>query len=346
MKRSEKYIYIVLTISISFTVLLGYVMRQSYYNGRKEICKRMEIVFKEAIGRQMEIFSEKEQVVSFFSDFSDIIPAIERQYHCAHEYILQNFPERYSLDSLFRLKIAEHQIQARSAVRRISCFGVIDSSPDSLFYEQSVQLPPVIYRPRSGSGLQPVELQAYVQIPFLFILKQMPGVGFMILLWILVNGALWTAYFLWPWYKERMLAKNKIVEIQTVVEEKIVKVEVPKFIPVQSFTRKNVFPPDFLFDKNTGLITYNGKEVKLTKLHLKLFCYFLNMKQSVLSYEEIGKHLYNLNEIDTKEQSRISTTVARLRESLSPFPFIRIETVRSTGYQLYINPSEPPEGKA
>ena len=340
MKSIDRFTCLTLIISFSITIFGGYFIWQGYYGAKNEICKKMEVVFDEAIKKEIEMFRIAERVISYEnSQFDkDSIQKAERAMHCDLEQILQNYQERYSLDSLFRLNIVKSHIQARSAVRSKSRFGVTDSSSDSMFYKEAVQLPLVIFRPRSDSEKQPVELQAYVQVPFLFILKQVPALGFMLFLWMLINSILWGVYFFWPRYRYRMLANNKTVEIQTVVEEKIV--EVQKFIPVQSFTKKNVFPSGFQFDKNTGLMAYNEQTVKLTKQSLKLFCYFLDVKQSMLTYKDIGKFLFNLDGDDPKVQSRTSTTITRLRESLISFPFIQIEAIRGIGYQLHIDCSE------
>lgn len=326
-------------ISICLTLFIGDVVRHNYYVYLDEICTKMEVTFNDAIEQERQEFHSMERVISFQNTkSSDTISVEERAMFHDQERMIKRDPDRLFLDSLFRLKIVEQKIQAQCAIRCVSQFGITNSSPDSLFYREAVQLPLVIYRPIEDLGKRRVELQAYVQISPLFILKQIPALGFMIFLWVLMNGIMWSVYWYWPKYKERMLAKNKTIEIQTVVEKKVV--EVQKYIPINSFTKTNVFPAGFQFDKRTGLLNYNDQTVQLTGQKLKLFCYFLDMKQPVLTYEDIGKHMFKLDSTASNLQSRISMAIVRLRDSLAPFPFIQIEAIRGTGYQLVITQSE------
>lgn len=339
MKSTNTFICLFFLLSLCFTFFLGYIIRHDYSDSRREMCKKMEVIFDEAIEEDARIWKTKLGIITHEVPAHDscLIPSNERIMHACQKIIIEGSPNRHSLDSLFRLKIAEQKIQARCAVRCISQFGVINSSSDSLFYEKSVQLPPVIYRPRVDSWKNRVELQGYVQVSGLFILKQISSLWLLLLLWIVGNGVLWGIYVLLTVYRKKMLSENKTIEIRTVVTEKIVE----KIVPVQASKQRGLFPPDFIFDKHIGILSYKGTTVELNKQSLSLFSFLIdNMRQSVVTYAEISGYMYRNNKPDEKMKKRIYTAIARLREKIEPFPFIRLEALGGMGYSLRIDISE------
>lgn len=343
---------LLIIISITLTILLGKVGYDRFMLCQKDIYEQTETTFKEAINTEREKMKNNVPIYSTFNSLSstDPIPISEREMHSDQEYLTKKDPNRHTLDSLLCLKLKRQGIHVRCAIRCISKFGVSNSHSDSQFYKRAVLLEPVIYRPLENRGRVQLKLQAYVQIPFLFVVKQIPGLGLMLFLWILINGAMWSIYLIWPRYKSRLLAKNKTVVIQTVSEireiETIKEVETvkteKKAVMVKSFSRKGVLPYDLQFDKNSGILSRNGDFVQLSKQKLHLFCCLLNEKESVTTYETISYIVLKKKKFEPAIQPAISMAIKRLRKELAPFPFIKIISCPSQGYQLVF---EEPEMK-
>lgn len=82
-------------------------------------------------------------------------------------------------------------------------------------------------------------------------------------------------------------------------------------------------------DSATGRATYDGEEVELTALELRMLNYFMHRIGRIVSQNELAEHLYATD--DSRESNTIEVYVSRLRRKFSPHI---IKTVRGLGYRM------------
>jgi DNA-binding response OmpR family regulator len=82
-------------------------------------------------------------------------------------------------------------------------------------------------------------------------------------------------------------------------------------------------------DTAAGRVTFEGRDVELTALELRMLVYFLHRVGRIVSQGELTEHLYPLEQ--TRESNTIEVYVSRLRRKLGSRI---IKTVRGLGYRM------------
>jgi DNA-binding response OmpR family regulator len=82
-------------------------------------------------------------------------------------------------------------------------------------------------------------------------------------------------------------------------------------------------------DTGSGRVTFEGREVELTALELRMLTYFLHRIGRIVTQNELTEHLYPLEQ--TRESNTIEVYVSRLRRKLGSRI---IRTLRGLGYRM------------
>ena len=82
-------------------------------------------------------------------------------------------------------------------------------------------------------------------------------------------------------------------------------------------------------DTASGRVTFEGREVELTALELRMLTYFLHRVGRIVTQGELTEHLYPLEQ--TRESNTIEVYVSRLRRK---FGSQLIKTLRGLGYRM------------
>ena len=178
-----------------------------------------------------------------------------------------------------------------------------------------------------------MELQGYIQIPFWFIVRRIPFLSFILAMWVLFNAMLWGGFLFWNKNRKNLPSNNNQERVENF----------KKVIAEKRITKKKILPVGLLFNRVSGSLVYNAINVQLSGNGLRLFCLFLDMKQTVLTYQDICRIILKRKvegELTKSDRDAVSATVRRLRSDLSPIPLFEFEVFRNKGYQLIIKESE------
>lgn len=97
-------------------------------------------------------------------------------------------------------------------------------------------------------------------------------------------------------------------------------------------------PCDLLFDEKYGDLLYKGNVcARLRDNNLRLFHCFLKTEEHKLTIEDICIEVLcrNISEgLTESDRAVVSTTIFRFRNKLKSVPVIKIETLRTTGFQM------------
>lgn len=311
---------------------------QGFLSCRKKIFNEATDTFQEVISKEMKnrlgfipIKTNRGTLL-----LSDSISYEEKERWCDQDYLSLNDPNRIFLDSLFRARLADLGMETQTAVRCKRKEKTTISCSDSLFVKKATALKPVIYR-KNKNIEDNIELQAFVQIPFCFVLKRADSILPVLLFYVLFVGILYGSY---QWGIKKLHA---VLLEKKVVETKIVEKPVVAF--VRSFSKEGTLPFGLRFDRKSGILKYKNLHVILNGQGLKLFTHLIDSQQSVIApqiiYSQILGNALKNEKIGKTERDAVSAAIVRLRESLAPMPFIQIKSCRGTGYQLIIsNPEE------
>jgi two-component system OmpR family response regulator len=88
-----------------------------------------------------------------------------------------------------------------------------------------------------------------------------------------------------------------------------------------------------VLDPQSGKVTLEGAEVKLTGHEFRVLSYLMHHCQRVVSQSELTEHIYS-QDFD-RDSNTVEVFIARLRRKLGP---AFIETVRSLGYRMKAHP--------
>lgn len=209
------------------------------------------------------------------------------------------------LDNQYRALLLKHEIPVQTAVIYSYDNKPVYSCPNSSFYESAEALDEVIFGP-----IRLIVLQAFVEIPFCYIMRQaVMASGLFVLVWLLaLLVALWLTF----------CKRGRKIYIIPAPEAPKTMIEIM---------------PGLLLDETHGVLQSGDRRVVLINFRLKLFLLLLEHKGY---YIETDKLLETIWPDGSVSKDALSSTVKRLKEDLSLFPEITIESGRGKGYVLNI----------
>lgn len=332
-------ILLAVVISLFITLLCFYWLKADFSSQRKKLIFTASHSFLKAIDAEKAIKLEEVKLHEFYSsDLSpDKIPSSEKKNWCDQSFFIKHDSTRHTLDRLFRVELAKQDLSVQVAIKCLIEGKTVYSNPDNLFYQQATVLPPVVYRLNEKPEGR-CELQGYVKLPLLVVLKQMHFGGIILFFWILSLLAVVGAF--------RYSRKKRIIEpvsmptAAPVVEEPVATVApvvaeriVPLIAPTVAWTRLR---DDVLFDKKHGVVKYKDCIIELGNNRLLLFRLFLSAPYFHVTTADLCGPLLGRNKVEelTKsDRDAIATNIKRLRENLASCP-LEIINIRGNGYQL------------
>lgn len=349
--KNQVEIILAVVISLFITLLSLYWLKADFLFQRKNLESTASHSFLKAIDAEKAIkLSGKEVSVAYKSYLSpDTISFIEKNNWCDQSFFIKHDSTRQTLDRLFRAELKKKGIAVQVGIRFLWKEKTVYSNPDSLFYQQATILPAVVYRLNEKPEGR-CELQAYVKLPFLIVLKQMYSVGFLLLIIFIITGA-----FLYS-RKNRAVGPLSVPTAVPEVEEAVViPVDEESNAPVVENTIIQLIEPDvawtcltedLYFDEKLGVLKYKDQLIVMRNNRLLLFRIFLNAPHHYLNMTDIYEPIlgHKVNKATKSENDAIAATIKRLRNDLKPCP-LKIENIRGNGYRLIITPDKETQNK-
>lgn len=372
MKRQINKIRIVGIICIGMIFLLTWRFCSIYRNQEKNLLSESFILFEEAIQKEKEQQIKIYKGYYDPQKSPNDIPGEEKHAWCSQDYLTKRDPNRHLLDSIFQDILQKQNIDVKAAIRCIRKGAVINSLNDSLFYKEATPLKPIIYRIDENKKKN-IMLQAYVNIPIRTVLGQIGWLWIISFSFFIVLAGGCGFYFEKVKDKiERIIRllrisrrsnnelirqqKVKLAELQAqkqevehiskqqaeLIEQKQAELSAlqNKIVPLD--TKQKItwvaLPCDLFFAERHGVLRdKDGQTVCLKNNPLRLFRHFLQAEDHKLTYEDICINVLERpikDGINQSARENVSTTVHRLKEYLTPFPCIKIDPLRGTGYQM------------
>lgn len=309
---------------LSLTVLFFCWLYVTFKEQEKVLSSESYIVFKSAMLNEEKLYTGR-RFSSYDPNYSpNDIPREEKSGWCVQDYLTFCNPNRSVLDSLFQVSLIEKDIEAQAAIRYINKRDTIDTSLDSLFYKTALALDPIVFRFDTNKDNN-ITLQAYVKFPFKTVLTRSPMLILIFCLWLISQAGIVCYYYLVIRKKKQEPATLTIPvsTVPLVTEQAIVWTELPC---------------DLLFDEKYGDLLYKGNVcARLRDNNLRLFHCFLKTEEHKLTIEDICIEVLcrNISEgLTESDRAVVSTTIFRFRNKLKSVPVIKIETLRTTGFQM------------
>jgi len=312
------------TMCIIITMLLVYIVCESYESKRNDILLSTSLIFREAIDMNEKVAMKG---IPFYSNYDpqkspNDISGKEKLDWSIQFYITQCDVNRLSLDSVFHSKLVSHNLSIPSAVS-VSFEGKTHYSlKDTSFYSSAIILTPVIYR-RNYIPNDQIVLRGYVKLPYFCVLKQIKFLPLVIILWLLVIIAIIIGYYLWQ--KRAIKTKEKIL-----IENHIpLKTEIIEWSDLSD---------EIFFDRKNGIIKCRDKSIILRNNSLKLFNLLVDKLDKTVSYNEFCTKVLmrKIDEPSKSDKDTVQVAIKRLKDNLQEISEIQIEAVKGNGYRLKI----------
>lgn len=331
--KSKVEIILIIVMSLCITLSLFYWLRTDFLLQREHLYSTASHSFLKAIDVEKTIKLEGIQLHDAYSSNlspNSILPG-EKNNWCDQSFFIDDDSTRLALDSLFRVELARQDIYVQAAIRCLLKGKTVYSNPDSLFYQQATALPPVVYRLNEKPEGR-CELQAYVKIPFLIVLKQMHSVGFIVFFWIL-SLLIIIGTFCYR-RKKQIVMPDNVPMTEKLGSEPIAEEQIVPLIP--SAVVWTCLSGNLLFDVECGVLKHKDHEIKLLNNRLLLFRLFISAPNHHLSAKDICAQVLGrkVDKPGKSDSDAIATNIKRLRDDLASFPFIKIQNLRGNGYQL------------
>lgn len=205
------------------------------------------------------------------------------------------------LDSAFRASLHEHAIPAQTVIRYTFIDKTEYNSSDTSFYRSFTPLEEIVF----GAN-RTIILQAFVQVPFLYIVGE---VLWRNIFWIIAIVILWAIAIVLTWKRPKIT----ILPLQEAPKEMIQITE------------------DVLFDETHGVLHYQEDRIELANQRLKLFCILLEHKGNFIETSKLKEEIWPNGSVS---KDALTATAKRLKEDLSAIPDLVIESARGRGYML------------
>lgn len=329
--KNTKSTYALLTGLVVISLFCLYIIYNSYSKNKTNSIQKIETIFESTISkdkdrRQSEvnfsyhrikepeqnqdsirIESEKEHITIKKEDSFDLLSEEEIMYIHSQMYLSQRNPIQIAiLDSLFHEALIQQKIPALTAVTYTLNGKTEYSHADSSSYTSNHALKEIVIGPN-----RKIVLQAYIQIPVSYLIKQsLPLYILIILVWIGI-----VALFIW----REFFKKPKGITI----------------VPIPEVTKRVIeITKDLSFDEEHGLLIYKDTTVSLKNKALSIFNLLLKNRGYYIASEDILQTCWPDGSV-TKDA--LTTTIKRLKQDMEPIPELTIESARSKGYKLIIS---------
>lgn len=304
-------------------------------NRMREINVKKKHIFSSATSSDIKIETES-QTLHLKKDSTESLTANEGDFLADQLYLsLKNPVKIEKLDSLFRLKLKENGFNFKTAVSlydndsdKKTFYGINDVSllPNYLNLTYKVDIQDVIV------------LEGYVKVCYLE--KILWGKGYYILLSLVLFGALVLL----------VLESRKLKYLKQVVPENQLLWEIPLTLPDESVLQDvelvtepvekhtqpelNLQPTTIVvfLDEKKHTLAYEDKIIPLAPKVFGLFYQLAQGKDHFQSYDFLLQSLWSNDEIVDKKH--LEQVVIRLRKDLKDIPWLSIDTIRGSGYQI------------
>ncbi len=330
----SKCIAILMWLMVWFGI--GYMTYQAKLT---QMVTEVTAVFARSIEIEKTMFLPQ-PIQSFYDPKLSPTPDIQREEKemWIEQHILyKENPNRSRLDSIFNAELQKSGIAGKGYISYTSEGHTVYGTSEQSEVEKAIPLPPLVYW-LSHKKEQAIRLQGYVELPWDSLLWH-SSFPLWSLFWLLVTAGGWAGYRYWA-KKNPNIRIRKILLPKEVIREEIVVVEEEKIVPV---VQKHMLewlelPHELYFNKVTGVLKYQEKEIKLILELTKVFMGFMEAEDYCLTYEQLSQIKFgsdsSKNDLSHTDKDTLSTTVRLLRKKLQIFSFIDIENLRGTGYRI------------
>lgn len=351
----------------------------NYRNTQKELSDRSESFFRQAIEEDKKLMSHRysilEKINTRISDSIVIeaesgrrvfrkplnvkkISLAENQRWRGQHLITTVSPNHaFELDSVFRSLLPA---PLQTAVWCITLDRDTFRSPaDNHFYKKAIALKPVVFEWNSMPETR-IELRAFVEYPFSYIMKRMPNTGMFSVIWLVLIGGIIYSFMLYKKIKESVPEELEVPEVPVVVPEELKEVEKPEVI-IEEYAPAKMeyiqFTDTLLYNKTLAQLAFGEKIIQLTGNPLRLFTAFLDSPEHSLSYlfisvgvlgrstnekkvvDEITNKEHIIQYLDSSDKNAIYQVINSLRLKLKGLP-LSIDKI-GEHYQLIISTDIP-----
>ena len=325
-------LYLIIAISV-VAILVGYwhsdnlrskvseIWKQTLWedctNRMREINVKKKHTFSSTTSSNIKIVTEK-QTFSIKRDRIKSLTAEEKDFLADQYYLLSKNPVKIEkLDSLFRLKLKENGLNFKTAV----FFGdnVVPSDYLKLTYKVNIQDVIVLEGYVKGSCWERI----------------LWGKGYYVLLTLILLGALVLL----------VLEKRKLNRFRHVVLENRPPLEIPQTLPVEPVcqnmepaieqieTHTQITLTVFLNERKHTLV-YMDKEISFAPKVFGLLYLLSQGKDYFQPYDFLLQNLWT--EEGSADKKHLEQIVIRLRKGLKDIPWLSIDTIWGSGYQINV----------
>ena len=364
MDMKQKILMIVCCVGLTF--LFGWWLRSAFHIQQNKLCSESSLVFTDVLQREKTL-----QIGRVFGSYNpqkspNAISGAEKSEWCDQDFLFYRDSTRTLLDSLFRTTLLERKIEANTAIRCKWNGHVINTSSDSIFYEEAIPLKQFIYRIDENSDRN-IMLQAYIQFPLGTVWRHSPLMWIIVGGWLLLLGSVTGGYCFW--YRKMQRVAHQELQLKQKEQERLVLnqqqeeqrlelqrqqenlqkqqqelLEKEKRLPIPEplIQDKRIkwveLSKDLFFNEEHGDLCYkNDTNIRLTENSLRLFCSFIQVEQQKLTYENICIDVLSRsikNGLSKTDRDAVANAIRHLRTHLKQIAVIKIEPIRGIGYQM------------
>jgi len=299
-------------------------------NRMREINVKKKHIFSSTTSSNIKIVTEK-QTFQLKKDCIKSLTTEEKDFLADQYYLLSKNPVKIErLDSLFRLKLKENGLNFKTVV-----FFYNNDSDKKRFYstENNVILSDYLKLTYKVDIQDVIVLEGYVKGSCLE--KILWGKGYYILLTLILLGTLVLL----------VLEKRKLKRFRHVVLEDRLPLEIPQTLPVEP-VRQYVEPVTELVEAHTQItltvflnerkhtLVYMDKEISLAPKVFGLFYLLSQGKDYFQSYDFLLQSLWT--DEGSADKKHLEQIVIRLRKGLKDIPWLSIDAIWGSGYQIKV----------
>lgn len=316
------------------TEIWKHTLREDCTNRMREIDVKKIHILSPTVSSDIKIETE-DQTLHLKKDGTESLTTEEKDFLADQYYLSFKNPVKIEmLDSLFRLKLMENGLTFRTAVSLYN-----NETEKKTFYgQEDVKVLHDYLKLTYKVDISDVAiLEGYVKGGWLESLLW--GKGYYILLSLILFGALALL----------MLEKRKLKYLKQYVPENQLLWEIPPTLPesvlqdvelvtepveVHTQPELNLQPTTLVvfLDENKHTLVYADKEIPLAPKVFGLFYLLAQGKDYFQSYDFLLQNLWSNDEFADKKH--LEQVVIRLRKDLKDIPWLSIDAIRGSGYQI------------
>lgn len=343
-------LYLIIAVSV-IVISVGYwhsyslrskvteIWKQTLWDDRtnrmREINVKKKQIFSSETSSNIKIETEA-QTLHLKKDGTKSLTSDEKDFLADQFYLsLENPVKIEMLDSLFRLKLKEHGYVFKTAVSLYDN----ETAKKTFYGQEDVKVLHDYLKLTYKVDIRDVILlEGYVKGGWLESLLW--GKGYYILLSLILFGALALL----------MLEKRKLKYLKQYIPENQLLWEILPTLPAESVLQDvelvtepvkvhtqpelNLQPTTLVvfLDENKHTLVYADKEIPLAPKVFGLFYQLAQGKDYFQSYDFLLQNLWSNDEIADKKH--LEQVVIRLRKDLKDIPWLSIDAIRGSGYQI------------